>query len=91
MYYKSFAIVIYDRNDRQRPGLKNLAIARIANYDHKVRCEVKHTSIWNYLAIVINDGKTFVVQAKGGAIDSIYVSHPIFFEKRRIHNSSTTT
>ena len=71
LYYKSFTIVIYDRNDN---GLyyktmivanltsivAKLALARSINYDHKVRCKLKRTfTIINY------DPKPFIVQATG--------------------------
>jgi hypothetical protein len=39
LYYKSFAIVIYDRNDNglyyKTTIIANLALARSVNYDHK--------------------------------------------------------
>ncbi len=71
LYYKSFTIVINDRNNN---GLyfKNmivanltmiiatLALARSVNYDRKVSCKLKHTfTIINY------GSKPFIVQATG--------------------------
>jgi hypothetical protein len=71
LYYKSFTIVICDRNDN---GLHykttivanlativpNLALARSVNYDHKVRCKLKRT-----FTIVNYDPKPFILQAAG--------------------------
>ncbi len=68
LYYKSFTIVIYDRNDN---GLyykttieanltmivAKLALARSINYDRKVCCKLKHT-----FTIVNYDPKPFIVQ-----------------------------
>jgi hypothetical protein len=53
LYYKSFTFVIYDRNDNglyyKTMIVANLALARSVNYDHKVRCKLKHTfAIVNY-------------------------------------------
>ncbi len=55
LHYKTFTIIIYDRNDstivtynRNDSGqyytimiLANLALARSANYNHKLRCKLK--------------------------------------------------
>ncbi len=68
-YYKSFTIVIYDRNDNGlyykttivanlTTIIANLALARSVNYDHKLRCKLKHTFM-----IVNYDPKPFTVQA----------------------------
>jgi hypothetical protein len=71
LYYKSFTIVIYDRNDN---GLyyktmivanltmivANLALAKSVNYDHKVCCKLKRT-----FTIVNYDPKPFIVQSTG--------------------------
>jgi hypothetical protein len=47
LYYKSFTIVIYNRNDNglfyKTTILANLALARSVNYDRKVCCKLKHT------------------------------------------------
>ncbi len=78
-YYKSFTIVIYNRNDN---GLyyktmivanlttivANLALARSVNYDRKVRCKLKCT-----FTIVNYDPKPFIVQATSCGI--IYDHH----------------
>jgi hypothetical protein len=69
LYYKSFNIIIYNRNDN---GLyykttiianltmiiANLALAKSVNYDHKLCCKLKHT-----FTIVNYDIKPFIVQA----------------------------
>ncbi len=69
LYYKSFTIVIYDRNDN---GLylkttivanltmivANLVLARSVNYDHKLHCKLKCT-----FTIVNYDPKPFIVEA----------------------------
>ncbi len=60
MYYKSFTIIIYDRNDYKTMIVANLALARSVNYDRKVRCKLKRTfTILNY------NPKPFIVQAPG--------------------------
>jgi hypothetical protein len=51
--YKSFTFVIYNRNDNglyyKTMIVANLALARSVNYNHKVRCKLKHTfTIVNY-------------------------------------------
>jgi len=57
LYYNSFAIVIYDRNDTiiiiynyndsgqyyKTVSLANLSLKRSINYDYKVCCKLKHT------------------------------------------------
>ncbi len=53
LYYKSFTIVIYDRNDNslyyKTMIVANLALARSIHYDLKVCCKLKHTfTIVNY-------------------------------------------
>jgi hypothetical protein len=53
LYYKSFTIVIYDRNDNslyyKTMIVANLALARSVHYDLKVCCKLKHTfTIVNY-------------------------------------------
>jgi hypothetical protein len=53
LYYKSFTIVIYDRNDNglyyKTTIIANLALARSVNYDLKVFCKLKYTfKIINY-------------------------------------------
>ncbi len=53
LYYKSFTIVIYDRNDNglyyKTTIVANLALARSVNYDRKVCCKLKRTfTIVNY-------------------------------------------
>ncbi len=53
LYYKSFMIVIYDRNDNglyyKTAIVANFALARSVNYNHKVRCKLKRTfTIVNY-------------------------------------------
>ena len=71
LYYKSFTIIIYNRNDN---GLyyktmivanlttivANLALARNINYDCKVCCKLKCT-----FTIVNYDPKPFIVQTTG--------------------------
>jgi len=53
LYYKSFTIVIYNHNDNglyyKTTIIANLAWPRSVNFDHKVRCKLKHTQmIVNY-------------------------------------------
>jgi hypothetical protein len=47
LYYKSFTIVIYNRNDNglyyKTTIVANLALARSVNYNCKVRCKLKRT------------------------------------------------
>jgi hypothetical protein len=56
LYYKSFAMIIYDRNDNglyyKTTIIANLALARIVNYDHKGKFQFAA-----YLTIVIYDPK----------------------------------
>ncbi len=77
LYYKSFTIVIYNRNDN---GLyykttivanlttivANLALARRINYECKVRCKLKRTFM-----IVDYDPKSFILQATGARSNRI--------------------
>ena len=46
LYYKTITIVIYDRNDNglyyKTAIVANFALARSVNYNHKVRCKLKH-------------------------------------------------
>jgi hypothetical protein len=53
LYYKSFTIIIYNRNDNdlyyKTMIVANLSLARSVNYDCKVRCKLKRTfTIVNY-------------------------------------------
>ncbi len=67
LHYKSFTIIIYDRNDNglyyKTTIVANLALARRINYDCKVRCKMKHT-----FTIVNYDPKPFIVQAQGSML-----------------------
>jgi len=91
LYYISFAIVIYYRNDN---GLfykttivanlttivANLALARIVNYDHKVRCKLKRT-----FTIVNYDPKLFIVQATGVKRSSL-LRQRVNFESKKLYD-----
>ncbi len=71
MYYKSFTIIIYDRNDNglyyKTTIVANLALARSVNYDCKVRCKLKRTfMILNY------DPKLFIVLAPGVTLKLLF-------------------
>jgi hypothetical protein len=72
LYYKSFAIVIYDHNDNSlyykttivanlTTIIGNLALARSVNYNHKVHWKLKRT-----LMIINYNPKPFIVLATGG-------------------------
>jgi hypothetical protein len=64
LYYKSFTIIIYDRNDNglyyKTTIVANFALGRSVNYDSQVHCKLKHTFM-----IVNYNPKPFIVQATG--------------------------
>jgi hypothetical protein len=78
LYYKSFMIIIYDRNDNGQHYktmiVANLALARSVNYDHKVCCKLKHTFM-----IVNYNPKPFIVQATAGQSSNLYLNAVHFF------------